>query len=299
MEKNDALGKPLLRWYRKHGRKLPWRKTRNTYHIVVSEIMLQQTQVERVKIYYKVWLKQFPTWVALSKATNAQVIHAWAGLGYNRRALMLRDIARSVVKNGVPQTREHWQNIKGIGPYTSAAVSAFAQKKRVLPIDTNIRRVLGRILLKKPFATIKDDEQILSKIDLVLPKRGFYYDVPQAIFDLATMICTKKPECSSCPLKTSCPLADRFIAGEIPIPKRSIKKATERHHRNKKYPDRIYRGRILEQVRKKTKINVDSLGSLIDPSFDVTKDQTWIENMIDRLVKDQLLVKISNTITLP
>ena len=125
--------------------------------------MLQQTQVDRVVDFYKRWLKLFPTWKTLAGASNAQVIHAWAGLGYNRRALMLRDVARHVVEHGVPRTQEAWLAIKGIGPYTAAAVSAFAQKQRTLPIDTNIRRVLGRLLLGKPFTTLADDEKIRSK----------------------------------------------------------------------------------------------------------------------------------------
>ncbi len=94
---------PLLRWYAREGRDLPWRNTRDPYRILVSEVMLQQTQVSRALEFYRTWLKTFPTWHALARASNKDVIHAWAGLGYNRRGLMLRDIAKQVVAHGVPK----------------------------------------------------------------------------------------------------------------------------------------------------------------------------------------------------
>ncbi len=289
----------LLKWYRQHGRDLPWRHTRNPYNILVSEIMLQQTQVERVKIFYRTWLKQFPNWKRLAQASNADVIKAWSGLGYNRRALALRDIARQVKKHGVPQTQEAWMDIKGIGPYTSAALSAFAQHKRVMPIDTNIRRVLGRLLLAKPFPQQKDDVTITQKAEDFLPTQGTFYDVPQAIFDLATMICTKKPDCARCPLRSVCPLAQRFQSGDIPIPKRSIKKTQERRHRNKKHPDRIYRGRILKLVKEQGSVGIKVIGQQIDDTFDTPLDTVWLEHMIKRLCQDRLLKKNRSTITLP
>ncbi|MEK7620181.1 MAG: A/G-specific adenine glycosylase [Patescibacteria group bacterium] len=287
----------LLRWYRQHGRPLPWRRTRDSYRVLVSEIMLQQTQVDRVVDFYKRWLKLFPTWKTLARATNAQVIHAWAGLGYNRRALMLRDVARYVVEHGVPRTQEAWLAIKGIGPYTAAAVSAFAQKQRTLPIDTNIRRVLGRLLLGKPFATLADDEKIRSKADF-LPRRGAYYDVPQAIFDLATAICPKNPDCARCPLRNDCPSAKLFLQGRVTIPKRSVAVACEHKHRNKPFPDRIYRGRILKLVREWGQVGLCAFGRLIDPDFDKKLDQKWIEAMVERLVHDGLLEHKGNKLTL-
>jgi A/G-specific adenine glycosylase len=294
-----GVASKLLRWYQRHGRDLPWRQTRDSYRILVSEIMLQQTQVDRVKDYYTKWLKLFPSWKKLASASNAQVIHAWAGLGYNRRALMLRDIARHVAEHGVPDTEERWLAIKGIGPYTAAAVSAFAQKRRTLPIDTNIRRVLGRLLLGKPFTTLADDEKIRSKAEGFLPSRGAYYDVPQAIFDLATMVCTKNPDCAQCPLRRDCPSAKLFLEGRVKIPKRSVAVARERKHRNKPFPDRIYRGRILKTVREWGQVGNRELGPLIDPNFNKTLDQKWLEAMVDRLVHDGLLARQKNTLTLP
>lgn len=289
----------LLRWYKRNGRDLPWRKTRDPYHILVSEVMLQQTQVDRVKSFYKAWLKQFPDWKHLAKATNEEVVRAWAGLGYNRRALMLRDAAREVVARGVPTTIEGWRAIKGIGPYTSSAISAFAQKKRVMPIDTNIRRVLGRLLLGKPFPQPSDDERIQKVVDDFLPRRGNYFDVPQAIFDLATDICQKSPKCAECPLRRDCPASKQFLSGKVVIPKQMIKKAIESKHNEKPHPDRIYRGRILKAVREsKNGFPISQVGLIIDPSFDRIADAEWIEAMIGRLIKDHLIEKRENKLFL-
>ncbi|NBS41699.1 A/G-specific adenine glycosylase, partial [bacterium] len=207
---NGPLWKILLRWYDTHGRDLPWRKTRDPYRILVSEIMLQQTQVSRGLIFYERWLGQFPDWASLAVASNADVIRAWAGLGYNRRALMLRDIARKIVERGVPSTERDWRELKGIGPYTAAAISAFALKQRALPIDTNIRRVLGRLLFGVTYPQPTIDDKIRASIDAILPRRGRFYDVPQSLFDLATMQCAKVPTCATCPMRSVCPAAPKF-----------------------------------------------------------------------------------------
>ncbi len=287
----------LLRWYKTHGRDLPWRKTRDPYRILVSEIMLQQTQVNRVIIYYKEWLKRFPNWKWLAKASNADVIHAWAGLGYNRRALALRDIAIHIKKYGTPLTEEAWMSIKGIGPYTAAAISAFAQQKRTLPIDTNIRRVIGRLLLGRPFPGLRDDFRIKAVSDAFLPRRGAYYDVPQAIFDLSTSICKKQPLCNACPLKNDCKSAKAFLSGKIK-PERLTKKQNERKHTGKRYPDRIYRGRILKLLREQNSVQINKIGPHIDPTFDIIKDETWLLSMINRLITDGLIAKHGNILTL-
>src|SRR3989338_10672597 len=162
--------------------------------------------------------------------------------------------------------------------------TASQKQQRTLPIDTNIRRVLGRLLLGKPFAELKDDDAIQSKADDFLPRRGAYYDVPQAIFDLPTSIFTKNPDCASCPLRQDCKAAKLFLSGRIEIPKRSVAVARERKHRNKSFPDRIYRGRILKLVRERGQVSGLRLGQMIDPDFDKHLDQEWLEDMVDRLV---------------
>lgn len=280
----------LLSWYKKEGRDLPWRHTREAYSILVSEVMLQQTQVSRVIEYYHRWLEQFPTWETLAAAKTDEVIRAWSGLGYNRRSLMLRSIAQHVVQQGEPQSEAEWLTLKGIGPYTAAALAAFSLHKRTLPVDTNIRRVLGRVFLGIPFSQLTDDEQIRTATKDFLPIRGAFFDIPQALFDLATSICTKSPQCAICPLRRDCESATLFLEGKVEILKRTIKQANEKIHPGKNYPDRIYRGRILKVVQRAAKsLAFDEITQTVDPNFHPNKDGEWMLAMLGRLTKEGFL----------
>ena len=281
----------LLDWFSKHAREMPWRADPTPYRVWVSEIMLQQTQVMRVLVFYPAWLKQFPNWETLAKASNADVIRAWSGLGYNRRALVLRDIARQVVVEGVPKSREDWMALKGIGPYTAAAVTVFSLGKRAFPIDTNIRRVLGRLFLGKLYPQPEDDDRIAEVGSKELMQTKQFQDVPQALFDLATSYCKKVPNCAACPLRDDCASAQAFISGRVETPKKMIRKAKEKIHRNKKYPDRIFRGRILKIVQRHRGIEITKLGGLIDTEFDTKLDLEWLNRMVERMIKDKFVKK--------
>src|SRR3954467_3948250 len=135
------LAEPLLDWYAREARDLPWRRTRDPYAILVSEVMLQQTQVARVVPRYLAWLQRWPTAEARAAAPGADVLAAWVGLGYNRRALRLREACAQVARDGWP---EDLRTLPGIGPYTAAAGAAVALRRDELPLDTNVRRVLQR-----------------------------------------------------------------------------------------------------------------------------------------------------------
>ena len=253
-----------------------------------------------MKIFYRVWLKQFPSWKSLAQVSNADVIRAWAGLGYNRRALALRDIAREVVKSGVPQREEEWLRLRGIGPYTAAAVSILAQNKKTLPIDTNVRRVLGRLLLGKPYSSEKDDDTIRTISSDTLNETDRHADMVQVLFDLAASHCGKIPNCATCPMKTVCPVSEKFLSGQVRVPKRMTPKPHERIHDGKKYPDRIYRGRILKLVRESSSgLELAGLGKHIDPSYDGRKDKRWAEAMVNRLKNDNLVIMKKNKLYLP
>jgi A/G-specific adenine glycosylase len=282
----------LLAWYKKHGRDLPWRHTRDAYAVLVSEVMLQQTQVLRVIGFYERWLNQFPSWRELAIAKTDEVIRAWSGLGYNRRGLMLRSIAQHVVEHGEPKSETEWRALRGIGPYTAAALAAFSLKQRTLPIDTNIRRVLGRVFLGIPFPQLTDDEPIRKTTRDFLPTRGNYFDTPQAIFDLATSLCTKSPQCALCPLRADCKSADRFLDGRVEVPKRIIKQAKEKIHPGKRYPDRIYRGRILKALKETNSgLSLAHIALLIDPDYNQKPDEQWIDAMLTRLTHEGFLEK--------
>lgn len=173
----------LLAWFAEHGRDLPWRKTRDPYAILVSEVMSQQTQVERVVPRWQRWLEHWPTVEALAAAPAADVIREWQGLGYNRRALALHRAAGHVAAHGWP---EDLTELPGVGRYTADAVSAFAFGRPVLAVDVNVRRVSERT------------EHEFS------PAAG------QALMDLGKMVCLARiPRCSTCPLAAACPSRGR------------------------------------------------------------------------------------------
>ncbi len=156
--------------YRTHGRHdLPWRTTRDPYRILVSEVMLQQTQVERVKPYYKIWLKRFPTVKKLADAPLGEVLKVWQGLGYNRRAKMLHEAARAIVRTGVfPKTATDLERLPGIGPYTARAIMAFAHNADEVFIETNIRSAVIHHFFPKKRAV--HDREVLAILENVHPK---------------------------------------------------------------------------------------------------------------------------------
>lgn len=174
-----AFQKFVLSYFRERGRKFPWRSTKDPYKILVSEVMLQQTQTERVIVKYREFLKAFPTWRALSKASPAEVVKAWSGLGYYRRAFNLHRAARCVCEElggKPPRTAEELRNLPGVGAYTAAAVAAFAFGEAVPMIETNIRSVYLYTFF--PVTGDVTDKEILKKIDETMysqdPRAWFY-----------------------------------------------------------------------------------------------------------------------------
>ena len=198
----------LLDWYRRNGRDLPWRRTSDPYHILVSEVMLQQTQVDRVLPKYHEWLGKYPTLEALAEADERDVSRTWRPLGYNIRPKRLHAIAReSVARYGgeLPSDEETLLSFKGIGEYTAGAVLSFAFRKRAAILDTNVARVLFRNFIAtgdpKAHATKK---QLWELSRTVLPRRNVF-DFNQALMDLGAMVCVaRKPKCAVCPMQKNC-----------------------------------------------------------------------------------------------
>lgn len=282
-----SFASALLAWYRKHGRDLPWRHTTEAYAIFMSELMLQQTQVERVIPLWQNWLKKFPTWNALARAKTPDMLHAWAGLGYNRRALYAREAAKQIAMHGEPSTKDEWQKLKGVGPYMAAALAAFINHQRVIVIDTNIRRVIGRAFLGIPFAPLEADSSIRDVLENELPVRGAHWDIPQALMDLASITCTNtKPHCVTCPLRTHCRARALFEAN--PGLHKTRKPSREHVREGKDFPDRIYRGRILAWIREHGATELRHLGAKIDPNYS-PHDLVWIQAMVERMQKDGLV----------
>ena len=217
----EQLADRVLAWYETHGRKLPWRHTRDPYAILVSEVMLQQTQVDRVIERWTAWLERWPTATDLAAASRADVISAWQGLGYNRRAVSLHEAARQLAEHGIPQDQAGWRALPGVGPYTAAAVCALALDHDVIPLDVNILRIL---------------ERSLGATELE-PPPGRAHDLTQGLFDLGATICLARiPRCDACPLADLCPSRGRRYE---PLRKQSRFEGSRRQARS----------RLLDQLR--------------------------------------------------
>src|SRR3989338_7693833 len=204
----NSFQRRLLAWYRVHQRPLPWRRTRDPYKILVSEIMLQQTQVDRVAPKYKEFLQRYPTLQALAQAKTAQLRRVWYPLGYNVRPLRLRQIARRTRRRQqgrIPAPHDGLLAMDGIGRYTAGAVLSFAFKKDAPIVDTNVARLLSRYFGIR--GSIKDagiQRRLWSLAQAVIPQ-GKGYVINQAMMDLGATVCTARaPQCPTCVLRWSC-----------------------------------------------------------------------------------------------
>ena len=194
----------LLSWFKENARDLPWRRTRDPYAILVSEVMLQQTQVDRVLPYYTRFLERFPTVQALAAGPTADVIRIWSGLGYNRRAVNLQRAARAVVDEqggAFPEDPADLKKLPGIGAYTAGAIAAFAYERDVAFLDTNMRRVISRVIVGTESAP--ESDAIESATALLPPGHGWIWN--QALIEFGALQCTaRRPACVICPLRDEC-----------------------------------------------------------------------------------------------
>src|SRR3954451_21002151 len=182
----------LLTWYGRHGRDLPWRKTADPYHILVSEIMLQQTQVDRVLPKYAEWLEKYPSMEALAGAPEHEVTSTWYPLGYNIRPRRLQSIARESVANyggQLPSDEETLRSFKGIGAYTAGAIRSFAFRERAAILDTNVARVLFRVFVANGDPKSEAMKRRLWAVSAALLPSRDVFDFNQALMDLGAMIC--------------------------------------------------------------------------------------------------------------
>ena len=198
----------LLAWYDAHGRDLPWRNTSDPYHILVSEMMLQQTQVDRVIPKYHEWLDRYPSLDALAAAREKDVTRTWRPLGYNIRPRRLHAIAReSVARYGsrLPSDQVSLLSFKGIGAYTAGAIRSFAFGQRAAIVDTNVARILFRIFVNKGDAKAHAMRKHMWAVSEALLPRKRVFDFNQALMDLGATVCTaRNPRCSACPMARMC-----------------------------------------------------------------------------------------------
>jgi len=320
-----AVRGALLEWFAGHGRDLPWRHTRDPYWIMVSEIMLQQTQVDRVAPKYRVFLEQFPTLQALADAPTADVIRAWAGLGYNRRAVNMQRAARAVLdEHGgqFPRDLAALLKLPGIGPYTAGAIACFAFEQDVAFMDTNIRRVMQR-LFAGPEESAPAGEQPLLVIAQAAVPPGQSWAWNQAIMELGALICTAAaPACWRCPVRAYCrAYAARRAADErmfsndaappspstgpssssggtsgrgagIPPEPRQPRRVAERREAPYAGSNRFYRGRAIEALRQMApgqSLPLPALGRQIKDGFG-DDEMPWLRALVEGLARDGLLV---------
>lgn len=222
----------LLRWYGRHGRDLPWRRTRDPYAILISEVMLQQTQVTTVLSYYKEWLERFPDFATLACASESGVLHAWQGLGYYARARNLRSAAKAVLgrhRGRFPESIAQMRQLPGIGRYTAHAIASFAFDQPVPIVEANTARVLARLSnLQKPVDAAAGREALWNYAAALAPK-GTARTYNSALVDLGALVCLpRQPKCCICPVRDFCRATKPEI---LPIKKarRPLKRMTERH----------------------------------------------------------------------
>lgn len=252
-QKIAAFQQKILTWYSENQRDLPWRKTRDPYRILVSEVMSQQTQLSRVVPKYEAWIERFPAVESLAEAKIADVLHFWSGLGYNRRALNLKKTAEIITekyKGRFPQNEKELLSLPGIGQYTARAVLCFAFDLQVSVVDTNVRKVL--------LTKLAVSEKEIPDIAILLVPHGLAYEWNQALMDYAAAVLKKE---------------------KIPIPKQSKFAGSHRY----------YRGQIIKQLLHKKKIAIQDVGLLIKKDYS-SSEKEWLQKLLDELATEGFIV---------
>ena len=224
------FGKRLRIWFRRHGRDLPWRRTRDPYEVLVSEMMLQQTTVAAVVPYFGRWLERFPSVRELATADEAEVLALWQGLGYYRRARSLHAAARKVageLRGEFPRDYDGLRELPGVGDYTAQAVRAFAFDKPVPVLDANVIRVMARLSdIRTPVDTAKGLGKVRGRLEELLPAKGGHEFI-SAMMELGALVCRAgRPDCLLCPVKMFCS-AKRPETLPIKAPKPPVKACIE------------------------------------------------------------------------
>jgi A/G-specific adenine glycosylase len=306
-----AIQAALLEWFAAAGRDLPWRHTRDPYRIMVSEIMLQQTQVDRVIPKYHAFLAAFPTLEALAAAPTAEVIRAWSGLGYNRRAVNMQRTARAVLEEHggqFPRDLPALLRLPGIGPYTAGAIACFAFEQDVGFMDTNIRRVVQRLFVGPEEAGLAGEVQLQALAQAAVPGgRGWHWN--QAIMELGALICTAAaPACWRCPVRTFCrayatrrAADEQLFSAEQPVVPRPKRRVAERREAPYAGSNRFYRGRAVEALRELPPgqaLALHDLGGRLKLDFGAD-DLPWLQTLVEGLARDGLLVIEDGAARLP
>ena len=278
----------LLSWFKENARDLPWRRTRDPYAILVSEVMLQQTQVDRVLPYYTRFLERFPSVQVLAAAPTSDVIRIWSGLGYNRRAVNLQRAARAVVDGrggAFPEDPADLKKLPGIGAYTAGAIAAFAFERDVAFLDTNMRRVISRVIFGTESA--RESDVIESAAALLPPGQGWIWN--QALIEFGALQCTaRRPACIFCPLRNECAAYPNM---QLALERKSLRSSQAKIEPFES-TTRYYRGRIVEALRalpddEPEGIPLPELGLRVREDF-TYENLPWLRELVDGLQRDGL-----------
>lgn len=279
----------LLRWFEANQRDLPWRRTRDPYRILVSEVMLQQTQVDRVIPYYEQFLALLPTVQALADVPTSVVITLWKGLGYNRRAVNLQRTAQAVMVRHAgtfPRSPAELIELPGIGPYTAGAIACFAFEEPVAFLDTNMKRVIHRLMAGPdlPKQLMTDRELLALAEQLVPPDDAWRWN--QALIEFCALQCTARtPACVVCPLQAHC-VAFPAIQSVIATLPAGVRKKQETPFAGS---NRFYRGRIVDGLRAAGggEMSLSALGALVRDDYAADHSE-WLLNLVRSLERDGL-----------
>ena len=299
MQKNDKqrnIRRAILQWYKRQGRTLPWRNITSPYRILLSEIMLQQTQVSRVLVKYPEFVHRFPTLHSLARARQRDVVLAWQGMGYNNRAVRLHAFARAIVekhRGRIPNDFETLIALPGIGRYTANALLSSAFGEQLPIVDVNVQRVLSRIFWRmNSTAAMRSTTEIWMRAEQILPK-GNAYNWNQALMDLGASVCTARvPRCEDCPVA-------RFCSSRVGMKQAGVSRPKSEPSRDG-IPNRMFRGRIIERLRQLSEtesVRADFLGKAIHPGFS-KEHEPWFRKLLSDLQDDGLIrIRGNNSLT--
>ncbi len=307
------LRRRLLAWYRRHGRDLPWRRTNDPYHAMVAEFMLQQTGVGRVLPVYSAFLERFPTLQSLANSPVADVIRAWSGMGYNRRAINLQRAARTIVDEhggNVPRNTVSLQKLPGIGRYTASAIACFAFRRPVAVMDTNIRRVLGRVITGHGDI---DADGGWTLAETAVPRDGAQASAwHQALMDLGATVCSaRRPKCGECPVNDLCAARPLFDGANEPgiqyaqlsstLPSLKVAERPRQSQQGWIGTTRYYRGRIVEALRNHANgaMPLDELGPRVRDEYAADEHGAWLRGLLTALERDGLVAVREDSARLP
>ena len=293
----------LLAWYAVHGRRhLPWRASRDPYRVVVSEFMLQQTQVERVIPIFEAFVSAFPSFDALAAASAGDVVRSWRGLGYNSRAMRLHALAQAVVERHdgtLPRDRDALLALPGIGPYTAAAVRAFAFEEADVALDTNLRRIVHRthVGLEFPLRTPDRELDEIARADVPADAA---HDWNSAMMDVGATICTARaPKCLLCPLRDACAAAPVDAAALAQLA-RTHARRTPQEAIPFERTTRYLRGRIVDRLRDVPAGAAVALDELVSALAGIVPADRLdeIPAVIDALVREGIVARNAGALAL-